>query len=178
MTTLIYAQNLLTESDELNFDWHDFDMLTTDYWYKENNPDDEDADSINEIHARVYAKVAEKCNEEGKYGIFEVDGHFIVCTPEEYNQKLYDLMSDEEKAQKDEENLQQAIVDKRAERNNILETVVDPIVTNPLRWNELSTDQQQAYTQYRLYLLDIPQQESFPYIEILSLDDFMLNLNN
>lgn len=51
----------------------------------------------------------------------------------------------------------------RIERDLRLKNDVDPLVTNPLRWAELSADQQQAYADYRRALLDIPQQDGFPY---------------
>jgi hypothetical protein len=50
----------------------------------------------------------------------------------------------------------------RAERDNILVTVVDPIVSNPLRWAGLTSNQQDAWTQYRTDLLAVPQQSGFP----------------
>lgn len=43
----------------------------------------------------------------------------------------------------------------RSKRNNLLTTEVDPIVSNPLRWADLSTEQQQALADYRRSLLDI-----------------------
>ena len=60
----------------------------------------------------------------------------------------------------------------REERDNLLKTVVDPIVTNPLRWEELTEAEKSKYRAYRLYLLDIPQQEEFPNIEIKSFEEF------
>ena len=50
----------------------------------------------------------------------------------------------------------------RMMRNELLVTEVDPIVTNPLRWAELSTEQQQDWTDYRTALLNVPQQVGFP----------------
>jgi len=50
----------------------------------------------------------------------------------------------------------------RAERDMKLATEVDPIAGNALRWAELSTEQQQAWSVYRQALLDIPQQAGFP----------------
>ena len=50
----------------------------------------------------------------------------------------------------------------RHERDVILETVVDPLVSNPLRWAELTTEQQNAWAQYRIDLLNVPQQSGFP----------------
>jgi hypothetical protein len=50
----------------------------------------------------------------------------------------------------------------RGQRNNLLATEVDPLVTNPLRWAELTEAQQAAWTQYRRDLLDITAQAGFP----------------
>ena len=50
----------------------------------------------------------------------------------------------------------------RGQRNNLLATEVDPLVTNPLRWAELTEAQQAAWTQYRRALLDITAQSGFP----------------
>lgn len=47
-------------------------------------------------------------------------------------------------------------------RNELLVSEVDPIVTNPLRWAELSTEQQQDWADYRIALLNVPQQVGFP----------------
>ena len=50
----------------------------------------------------------------------------------------------------------------RAERDRLLVTVVDPLVSNPLRWSDLTTETQGAWATYRSALLDVPQQEGFP----------------
>ena len=50
----------------------------------------------------------------------------------------------------------------REERNNILATEVDPLVSNPLRWANLTADKQAEWSQYRTDLLDVPQQDGFP----------------
>ena len=50
----------------------------------------------------------------------------------------------------------------RAERDRRLTTEVDPIVSNALRWADLTSDQQAAWTQYRTDLLAVPQQAGFP----------------
>jgi hypothetical protein len=50
----------------------------------------------------------------------------------------------------------------RYTRDNLLATEVDPLVTNPLRWAELTEAQQAAWTQYRRDLLDITAQAGFP----------------
>ena len=50
----------------------------------------------------------------------------------------------------------------RADRDNRLVTEVDPIAGNALRWADLTSDQQAAWTQYRTDLLAVPQQTGFP----------------
>jgi hypothetical protein len=50
----------------------------------------------------------------------------------------------------------------RAERNMLLMNGVDPIVSNPLRWAELTSEQQTQYPLYRRALLDITAQAGFP----------------
>lgn len=50
----------------------------------------------------------------------------------------------------------------RAERDNILATVVDPIVSNPLRWAEMTAEKQAEWSAYRTALLNVPDQAGFP----------------
>ena len=50
----------------------------------------------------------------------------------------------------------------RAERDRRLVTEVDPIVTNPLRWADLTAAKQAEWTQYRTDLLNVPDQAGFP----------------
>ncbi|AQT28061.1 putative tail fiber assembly protein [Vibrio phage pVa-21] len=49
----------------------------------------------------------------------------------------------------------------RATRDALL-GILDTYVSNPLRWNALTEEQQQALTTYREKLLDVPQQGGFP----------------
>jgi hypothetical protein len=56
-----------------------------------------------------------------------------------------------------------AASDVRAKRNKILLTVVDRMVSNPLRWAEMSSEKQLAWADYRTALLNVPQQSGFPY---------------
>jgi len=49
----------------------------------------------------------------------------------------------------------------RSERDLLL-SVVDVVVSNPLRWASLSSDKQNEWTAYRQALLDVPQQSGFP----------------
>jgi len=50
----------------------------------------------------------------------------------------------------------------RRERDNILVTVVDSIVSNPLRWAGLTSEKQTEWENYRTNLLGVPQQSGFP----------------
>lgn len=49
----------------------------------------------------------------------------------------------------------------RNKRNLYLEKYVDPIVTNPLRWEELSEAEQESYRNYRRYLLDYTSKDKW-----------------
>ena len=53
-------------------------------------------------------------------------------------------------------------VERRAERDQKLFKEVDLIVTNPLRWAELTDAKQAEWTQYRTDLLNLPEQSGFP----------------
>lgn len=50
----------------------------------------------------------------------------------------------------------------RAERDKRLSEEVDPIVSNPLRWADLTEAKQTEWTTYRTDLLNVPQQAGFP----------------
>ena len=50
----------------------------------------------------------------------------------------------------------------REKRDLLLVQEVDPIVTNPLRWAELTDAKQAEWTQYRTDLLNLPAQAGFP----------------
>jgi hypothetical protein len=49
----------------------------------------------------------------------------------------------------------------RMERDFKLESL-DLIISNPLRWAAMSSDEQALWVTYRTALLDVPQQSSFP----------------
>lgn len=51
----------------------------------------------------------------------------------------------------------------RAERDNILAREVDPIVSNNLRWAEMTAENQAEWAAYRTALLDITDQSGFPH---------------
>ena len=57
----------------------------------------------------------------------------------------------------------QAEASVRGHRDYLLETEVDPIVSNPLRWADMTTEEQQAWSTYRTALLDITDQAGFPH---------------
>lgn len=63
----------------------------------------------------------------------------------------------------------------RAKRDQYLVKYVDNIVLNPLRWADMSEAQQQKIKDYRRYLLDIPQDETFPDVEVKNFDEWSLN---
>ena len=50
----------------------------------------------------------------------------------------------------------------RDKRDGHLVMDVDPLVSNPLRWNALTSEKQAEWINYRNLLLDVPQQETFP----------------
>jgi hypothetical protein len=50
----------------------------------------------------------------------------------------------------------------RAQRDSILGTIVDPVVSNPLRWADMSSEKQEEWTVYRQALLNIPESSGFP----------------
>ena len=60
---------------------------------------------------------------------------------------------------------QEKITKKRQERNELLRSLVDPIVSNPLRWASLTDAQQAEWVTYRQELLDITMNSSFPNVQ-------------
>lgn len=53
----------------------------------------------------------------------------------------------------------------RTVRNNKLQTEVDPVVSNPLRWNDMTEQQQNDWKNYRLALLAITDNKDFPWYD-------------
>lgn len=51
----------------------------------------------------------------------------------------------------------------RQQRDFLLMSKVDPIVTNPLRWADLTSEEQEELINYRRALLDITEQVGFPF---------------
>ena len=58
---------------------------------------------------------------------------------------------------------EQAAAGVRWQRDYLLQTEVDPIVSNPLRWADMTAEQQAAWAAYRTALLDITLQAGFPH---------------
>ena len=104
---------------------------------------------------------------------FESEGYTDQQEVEQYeNGDWYVLghlpqLTDEEKA-----------VKVRQKRDLYLEIYVDPYVSNPLRWNDMTEEEQQDIINYRLYLLDIPEQPEFPNIEVKTFDEWKNSVDN
>ena len=48
----------------------------------------------------------------------------------------------------------------RMERDRLLKQEVDPIISNSIRWSEMSSDKQTEWTTYRKALLDLPANQT------------------
>ena len=57
----------------------------------------------------------------------------------------------------------EAEIQVRYDRDILLKDQVDPIVSNPLRWADMTAEQQAAWAAYRTALLDVPTQDGFPH---------------
>lgn len=60
-----------------------------------------------------------------------------------------------------EPTLEEKIDFARRIRNQLI-AEIDPIATNPMRWNDLNSDEQNQVSQYRNNLRNLPQQSGFP----------------
>ena len=58
--------------------------------------------------------------------------------------------------------LYEQTLEARYYRSQLLTEIVDPIVTNPLRWDDLSQERKDEVSAYRRALLDITDQAGFP----------------
>lgn len=120
------------------------------------------SDDNSEIR-QLYAAWAQWCNEDMQ-GEWTIDGespeypdYFVAIKSKDLLQRMWDAKTDEEKS-----------AEKREIRNCYLSMYVDPIVTNPLRWADLSAEEQDVYKNYRQYLLNITEAEDFPETNILT----------
>jgi hypothetical protein len=50
----------------------------------------------------------------------------------------------------------------RMTRDHLLQSEVDIVVSNPLRWADMTSEKQTEWSQYRTNLLNVPQQSGFP----------------
>ena len=57
-------------------------------------------------------------------------------------------------------------------RNSYLEQYVDPVVSNALRWADMSEEEKQKYEDYRHYLLDFTTQENWWESNPLTLEEW------
>lgn len=62
----------------------------------------------------------------------------------------------------DAEKTAELAIEKRIERDARLSRDVDPLASNPLRWDDLSVEVQNKIKAYRTALLNVPQQSGFP----------------
>ena len=124
------------------------------------------SDENSEIR-QLYSAWAQWCNEDMQ-GEWTIDGesqeypdYFVAIKSKDLLQRIWDAKTDEEKS-----------AEKREIRNCYLSMYVDPIVTNPLRWADLSAEEQEVYKNYRQYLLDITEAEDWPETNILTFDEW------
>lgn len=57
-------------------------------------------------------------------------------------------------------------------RNQLLSTEIDPVVSNPLRWADMSEEEKKEYSEYRAYLLDYTKQADWQEQEPLSMKEW------
>lgn len=60
----------------------------------------------------------------------------------------------------------------RARRDALLATEVDPVVSNSLRWADMSEEDKQLYTDYRTYLLDYTKADDWWLSEPKTFDEW------
>lgn len=85
--------------------------------------------------------------------------------------KLHDKIIAEKQVQEyeppsEEQIVAQKSLEVRVQRDELLRTDVDPIVSNPLRWADLSEKKQNEWKEYRQKLLDISKQPKFPKVVV------------
>jgi hypothetical protein len=108
---------------------------------------------LTEEQQEEYCKVADWCNEGQEYHIEDMGEYYAtVKNPEPTVEEL-----------------QQRV---RAVRNSYLETYVDPVVSNPLRWDDLTEEEKQVYKDYRRYLLDYTENENWWLSNPLTLNEW------
>jgi len=109
-----------------------------------------------EINHPEYGWIPFTCDPDDTGAAFDVAGLFAEMQPETapYVAPPAITYTDEENAART-----------RNERDYLLRTFVDPIVTNPLRWDALTVEEQEAMKAYRQALLDVTELPGFPVLE-------------
>ena len=93
-----------------------------------------------------------------EYEVIEDKEHSV----NDYIQIQKNLMEQCEYLLKTDEKAISYMKDKEREtRDSYLEKYVDPVVSNPLRWNDMSEEEKKEYSDYRKYLLDYPETENW-----------------
>lgn len=81
-----------------------------------------------------------------------VDGVVVALTQQE----------EEELIRNEEDYIAEAPMRARSQREEILVNEVDPVVSNALRWNDMTDAKRTEWTNYRQALLDIENLEGYP----------------
>ena len=93
-----------------------------------------------------------------EYEVIEDKEHSV----NDYIQIQKNLMEKCEYLLKTDEKAISYMKDKEREtRDYYLEKYVDQVVSNPLRWNDMSEEEKKEYSDYRKYLLDYPETENW-----------------
>lgn len=142
-------------------DYSDWKVLASELNYQSNGDyeDEENTkkEELSESLHKEYQEVANWCNESGKYHIEEATEDGVT---------YYKVAANPEPTEEEKE------AHVREIRDSYLVEYVDPYVTNPLRWADLSEEEQTNITNYRLYLLNVPQEESFPDNKVMTYDEW------
>jgi len=109
---------------------------------------------LTEIQQEEYTKVAEWCNEGQEYHIEDMGDYYATV----------------KNIEPTEEELQKQV---REIRNSYLQEYVDPVVSNPLRWEDLTEEEKENYKNYRRYLLDYTENENWWLSHPLTLDEWL-----
>lgn len=136
-------------------DWKNF-KIDFDSYFNGN------AEHSSDEWEQIMLKVLEEIGKDG--------GYFLYSGPDFYEVRPISEM--------DTSALQPTAELTRAQRDEYLERYVDPVITNPLRWADLTAEEQQVYKDYRQYLLDIPESPDFPNVTILTLEDWRAYTHN
>ncbi len=122
------------------------------------------AEALTELHSGEWILEGEPTNEEEFNASFSVvtgtDSNGSSILSSDVNNFEVDWATISAKSTQIEND--KPAKDARVERDNRLATEVDPIVSNALRWADLTETKQTEWSQYRTDLLNVPQQSGFP----------------